>query len=118
METILVTVSVLSTLAVVAIVLSVVVILQKLKGKVDVEVINEVERGLQEDIENNYRSIERNVEDIHNTYQRKIESLEHFISKVDKRIDSRADRLVDHMGREFDVVYEKLKNNQKVILKD
>ncbi len=42
METILVKVSVLSTLAIVAIVLSVVVILQKLKGKVDVEVINDV----------------------------------------------------------------------------
>ncbi len=27
-------------------------------------------------------------------------------------------RLVDHMGRELDVVHEKLKNNQKVLLKD
>ena len=44
METILITVSVLSTLAIVAIVLSVVVILNKLKGKVDVEVINDVMR--------------------------------------------------------------------------
>ena len=44
METILITVSVLSTLAIVAIVLFVVVILQKLKGKVDVEVINDVMR--------------------------------------------------------------------------
>ena len=118
METILITVSVLSTLSVVAIVLSVVVILHKLKGKVDVEVINEVERGLKEDIENNYRLIEGSVGDIHNTYERKIENLEHFISKVDRRIDSRADKLVDHMGREFDVVHEKLKNNQKVLLKD
>ena len=49
METILITVSVLSTLAVVAIVLSVVVILNKLKGKVDVEVINTIIR----DNENN-----------------------------------------------------------------
>ena len=118
METILITVSVLSTLGVVAIVLSIVNVLNKLKGKVDVEEMNGIERGLREDIENNYRSIERNVEDIHNTYQRKIESLEHFISEVDRRIDSRADRLVDHMGRELDAVHEKLKNNQKVILKD
>jgi len=118
METILIGVSVLSTLGVVAIVLSIVNVLNKLKDKVDVQIMNDVERGLKEDIENNYRLIERTEEDIHNMYQRKIESLEHLISKVDRRIDSRADRLVDHMGRELDIVHEKLKNNQKVLLKD
>ena len=118
METILITVSVLSTLGVVAIVLSIVNVLNKLKDKVDVQTMKDVERGLQEDIENNYRLIEGSVADIHNTYERKIENLEHLISKVDRRIDSRADKLVDHMGREFDVVHEKLKNTQKVLLKD
>jgi hypothetical protein len=114
METILITVSVLSTLGVVAIVLSITNALNKLKGKVDVETMNNIERGLREDIENNYRLIDRSVEDIHNTYERKMENLEHHISKVDRRIDSRSDKLVDHMCREFNVVYEKLDNKSEV----
>ena len=108
--TILITVSVLSTLGVGAIVLSIVNVLNKLTGKVDVETMNDIERGIREDIENNYRLIDRSVEDIHNTYDRKMENLEHQISKVDKRIDSRSDKLVDHMCREFNVVHEKLDN--------
>ena len=114
METILITVSVLSTLGVVAIVLSITNALNKLKGKVDVETMNNIERGLREDIENNYRLIDRSVEDIHNTYERKMENLEHHISKVDRRIDSRSDKLVDHMCREFNVVYEKLDNKKDI----
>lgn len=114
METILITVSVLSTLGVVAIVLSITNVLNKLKGKVDVGTMNDIERGVREDIENNYRLIDRNVEDIHNTYNRKIEILEDMISKVDKRIDSRSDKLVDHMCREFNVVHEKLDNKLEV----
>ena len=114
METILITVSVLSTLGVVAIVLSITNALNKLKGKVDVETMNNIERGLREDIENNYRLIDMSVEDIHNTYERKMENLEHHISKVDRRIDSRSDKLVDHMCREFNVVYEKLDNKSEV----
>jgi hypothetical protein len=109
METILITVSVLSTLGVVAIVLSITNVLNKLKGKVDVGTMN--------DIENNYRLIDRNVEDIHNIYDRKIEVLEDIISKVDKRIDSRSDKLVDHMCREFNVVHEKLDNKKDSNLK-
>jgi hypothetical protein len=114
METILITVSVLSTLGVVAIVLSITNVLNKLKGKVDVGTMNDIERGVREDIENNYRLIDRNTEDIHNTYNRKIEILEDMISKVDKRIDSRSDKLVDHMCREFNVVHEKLDNKLEV----
>jgi len=44
-----------------------------------------------------------------------------MISKVDKRIDSRSDKLVDHMCREFNVVHEKLdnkKDSSKNILQD
>ena len=114
METILITVSVLSTLGVVAIVLSITNVLNKLKGKVDVGTMNDIERSLREDIENNYRLIDRNVEDIHNIYNRKIEVLDDMISKVDKRIDSRSDKLVDHMCREFNVVHEKLDNKSEV----
>jgi|TARA_R110000823_G_scaffold2782_3_gene11133 gas vesicle protein len=114
METILITVSVLSTLGVVAIVLSITNVLNKLKGKVDVGTMNDIERGIREDIENIYRLIDRSVEDIHNTYERKMENLEHHISKVDRRIDSRSDKLVDHMCREFNVVHEKLDNKSEV----
>ena len=113
METILITVSVLSTLGVVAIVLSIVSVVKKLKGKVDVETMNDIERSLREDIENNYRIIDRNVEDIHNIYNRKIEVLEGIISKVDRRIDSRSDKLVDHMCREMNVLHDKIDNESK-----
>ena len=117
METILITVSVLSTLGVVAIVLSITNVLNKLKGKVDVGTMNDIERGIREDIENIYRLIDRSVEDIHNTYERKMENLEHHISKVDKRIDSRSDKLVDHMCKEFNTVHEKLDNKKDSNLK-
>ena len=114
METILITVSVLSTLGVVAIVLSITNVLNKFKGKVDVGTMNDIERGVREDIENNYRLIDRNTEDIHNMYSRRLDDLEGLISKVDKRIDSRSDTLVDHMCREFNVVHEKLDNKSEV----
>jgi hypothetical protein len=117
METILITVSVLSTLGVVAIVLSIVNVLNRLKGKVDVGTMNDIERSLREEVENNYRLIDRNVEDIHNSFDRKIEILEDLISKVDRRIDSRSDKLVDHMCREFNVVHEKLDNKKDSNLK-
>ena len=114
METILITVSVLSTLGVVAIVLSITNVLNKLKGKVDVGTMNDIERSLREDIVNDHMSMNRNIEDIYNRYDRKIEILEELISKVDKRIDSRSDKLVDHMCREFNVVHEKLDNKSEV----
>lgn len=131
METILITVSVLSTLGVVAIVLSIVNVLNKLEGKVDVRVydndnyekqseeirlnnhIGDVERTLREEVENNYRLIDRSVEDIHNRYGRKIEILEDLISKVDRRIDSRSDKLVDHMCKEMNVLHDKIDNESK-----
>ena len=121
METIFVTVSVLSTVGVVAIVLYIVNVLNGLKGKVDVQAFDNgsdnMERSLSEDIEKNYRLIHRNVEDIHNIYDRKIEVLEDIISKVDKRIDSRSDKLVDHMCKEFNAVHEKLDNKKDSNLK-
>jgi len=137
METILITVSVLSTLGVVAIVLSIVNVLNRLKGKVDVRVydndnyekqseeirlnnhIGDVESSLRPLVENNYRLIDRSVEDIHNRYDRKIEILEDLISKVDRRIDSRSDKLVDHMCREMNVLHDKLDNkSNKELIKD
>ncbi len=113
METILIIRSVLSTLGVVAIVLSIVSVVKKLKGKVDIQMISDVERTLREEVENNYRLIDRSVEDIHNTYDRKIEILEDLISKVDRRIDSRSDKLVDHMCREMNVLHDKIDNESK-----
>ena len=119
METILIVVSVLSTLGVVAIVLSIVNVLNKLKGKVDVHTMNNIESSLKENIEYNYRLIDRSVEDIHNRYDRKIELLEDLISKVDRRIDSRSDKLVDHMCREMNVLHDKIENkNNKELIKD
>jgi len=125
MENLIVVVSVLSTLGVVAIVLSIVSVLNKLKGKVDVQSfdnrVDNMERSLREGIENNYRLIDSSVVEIHNMYERKMEILENQISKVDKRIDSRSDKLVDHMCREFNVVHEKLDSNKeskKKLLKD
>jgi len=117
METILITVSVLSTLGVVAIVLSITNVLNKLKGKVDVGTMNDIERGFREDIVNDHMSMNRNIEDIYNRYDRKIEILEELISKVDKRIDSRSDKLVDHMCKEFNTVHEKLDNKKDSNLK-
>ncbi len=113
METILIIRSVLSTLCGVAIVLSIVSVVKKLKGKVDIQMISDVERTLREEVENNYRLIDRSVEDIHNTYDRKIEILEDLISKVDRRIDSRSDKLVDHMCREMNVLHDKIDNESK-----
>lgn len=131
METILIIRSVLSTLGVVAIVLSIVSVVKKLKGKVDVRVydndnyekqseeirlnnhIGDIERTLREEVENNYRLIDRSVEDIHNRYDRKLEILEDLISKVDRRIDSRSDKLVDHMCREMNVLHDKIDNESK-----
>jgi hypothetical protein len=119
METILIIRSVLSTLGVVAIVLSIVSVVKKLKGKVDVETMNDIERSLREDIENNYRLIDRSVEDIHNIYDKKYEKLYDYICKVDKRVDSRSDKLVDHMCREMNVLHDKIdKKEEKKLLND
>jgi hypothetical protein len=113
METILIIRSVLSTLGVVAIVLSIVSVVKKLKGKVDIQTMSDLEKSLREEVENNYRLIDKNVEDIHNRFDRKIEILEDLISKVDRRIDSRSDKLVDHMCREMNVLHDKIDNESK-----
>ena len=113
METILIIRSVLSTLGVVAIVLSIISVVKKLKGKVDIQTMSDLEKSLREEVENNYRLIDKNVEDIHNRFDRKIEILEDLISKVDRRIDSRSDKLVDHMCREMNVLHDKIDNESK-----
>jgi predicted PurR-regulated permease PerM len=129
METILITVSVLSTLAVVAIVLSVVVILNKLEGKVDVEVINTIIR----DNENNNTHLEREISEVNEQINRRIDkevndinqhsidvehNISNYIGEVDKRLDSRSDKLYDHMGKELENLHQEINKNQKVLLKD
>jgi len=129
METILITVSVLSTLAIVAIVLSVVVILNKLKGKVDVEVINDVMREcshIRADLEMETSEINeitnRRISKTEDTLYREIEErykdINNDIDNINKKIDSRNDKLHDHIGKEVDNLYREINNNQKVLLKD
>ena len=130
MEAILVTVSVLSTLLVVGIVLSVVIVFNKLKDKVDVRVfenihnenkkevdliyneisslkgdfdskINEVETSLWNAIENNYGKTEREFDEIR------------------RMIDSRMDRLYDKIhSLEGTLTGLTDKNNNKQLLTD
>ena len=129
MEAILVTVSVLSTLLVVGIVLSVVIVFNKLKGKVDarefesihnenkkeVDLIyneisslegnfnnktNEVERSLWDTIENNYGKTEREFDEIR------------------RMIDSRMDRLYDKIRSlegSLDGLNSKKKNKKQLL---
>lgn len=129
MEAILVTVSVLSTLLVVGIVLSVVIVFNKLKDKVDVRVfenihnenkkevdliyneisslkgdfdskINEVETSLWNAIENNYGKTEREFDEIR------------------RMIDSRMDRLYDKIHSlegSLDGLTSKKKNKKQLL---
>ena len=140
METILVTVSVLSTLAIVAIVLSVVVILQKLKGKIDVEVINETIREFEKretELAMEISGIMNETLQLNETLNRRIDQevdiitrhsedahrdIRNYIENVDKKIDSRADKLYDHIGSEIQKIYNKCeclnKNDNKKLLND
>ena len=106
METILVTVSVLSTLLVVGIVLSVVIVINKLKGKVDVEKFKmskydnqtEIERiyseisSIENDINNKSREVERALWD---EYEMNSEKTEREFVNIRRMIDSRLDKLYD-----------------------
>ena len=83
METILVTVSVLSTLAIVAIVLSVVVILHKLKGKVDVEVINDIIREFDDNKDDLEMEIKSRSEEINSRINK---TEDDFISRNRRKI--------------------------------
>ncbi len=118
METILITVSVLSTLAIVAIVLFVVVIHQKLKGKVDVEVMNDIIKEC--DINND--ELERGINKLEDAMYREIDErhreINNDVDDINRRIDSRHDKLHAHIGKEVENLYREINNNQKVLLKD
>ena len=43
----------------------------------------------------------------------KYEKLYDYISKVDKRIDSRSDKLIDHMCREMNVLHDKIDKKEE-----
>lgn len=118
-ESAVVLVTVLSTISVCALVLSIINIFGKLEGKVDVIHLMNIQRKIEDKIEDNYRLIDRSVEDIHNIYDKKYEKLYDYISKVDKRIDSRSDKLIDHMCREMNVLHDKIdKKEEKKLLND
>jgi len=118
-ESTVVIVTVLSTISVCSLVLSIINIFGKLRGKVDVIHLMKIQRKIEDKIEDNYRLIDRSVEDIHNTYDNKYEKLYEQINKVDKRIDSRSDKLIDHMCKEMNVLHDKIdKKEEKKLLND
>ena len=106
MEAILVTVSVLSTLLVVGIVLSVVIVINKLKGKVDVETFKMNKYDNQKELERIYSEISSIVNDINNKsheveralwgeYEMNSERTEREFDEIRRMIDSRLDKLYD-----------------------
>ena len=129
METILVTVSVLSTLLVVGIVLSVVIVINKLKGKVDVEKFKmskydnqtEIEAGalqissIENDINNKSREVERALWD---EYEMNSEKTEREFVNIRRMIDSRLDKLYDKIHSlegSLDGLTSKKKNKKKLL---
>ena len=140
MEAILIIGSVLSTLGVVAVVLSVVVILNKLKGKVDVSDLEKVMRDFEKretDLameisgimnenlqinENVNRRIDKEVSNINRYSEDTQRDIRNYIEEVDRRLDSRTDKLYDHMGVEIGKIYKGCeclnKNDNKQLLKD
>jgi len=122
METILVTVSVLSTLLVVGIVLGIVIVFNKLKDKVDVSIykndtqtreIKEID--LIHEISENNRSLNNRVDNLEkelwDTYDRNIDKTEKDIDEIKRLLDSRCDRLYDQIKS-----IEKQKGNNKQLL--
>ena len=106
METILVTVSVLSTLLVVGIVLAVVIVFNKLKGKVGVETFRISNYDKEKDIERIYNEISSIESDINKKsheveralwgeYELNSERTEREFDEIRRMIDSRTDKLYD-----------------------
>lgn len=106
METILVTVSVLSTLLVVGIVLAVVIVFNKFKGKVDVEKYKMYQYDNQKEIERIYNEISSIEDDINKKsheveralwgeYEMNSERTEREFDEIRRMIDSRTDKLYD-----------------------
>ena len=109
MEAILVTVSVLSTLLVVGIVLSVVIVFNKLKGKVDARefesihnenkkevdlIYNEIS-SLEGDFNNKTNEVERSL---WNTIENNYGKTEREFDEIRRMIDSRLDKLYDKIN--------------------
>ena len=106
METILVTVSVLSTLLVVGIVLAVVVVFNKLKGKVGVETYKMYKYDSEKELERIYNEISSIEDDINKKsheveralwgeYEMNSERTEREFDEIRRMIDSRTDKLYD-----------------------
>jgi len=130
METILVTVSVLSTLLVVGIVLSVVIVFNKFKGKVDVEKYKMYQYDNQREINRIYNEISSIEEDINKKsheveralwgeYERNSERTEREFDEIRRMIDSRTDKLYDKIhSLEGTIAGLTDKENSKQLLTD
>ncbi len=130
MEAILVTVSVLSTLLVVGIVLSVVIVINKLKGKVDVETFKMNKYDNQKELERIYSEISSIENDINNKsheveralwgeYEMNSERTEREFDEIRRMIDSRLDKLYDKIhSLEGTIAALTDNNNSKQLLTD
>ena len=130
MEAILVTVSVLSTLLVVGIVLSVVIVINKLKGKVDVETFKMNKYDNQKELERIYSEISSIENDINNKsheveralwgeYEMNSERTEREFDEIRRMIDSRLDKLYDKIhSLEGTIAGLTDNNNSKQLLTD
>ncbi len=129
MEAILVTVSVLSTLLVVGIVLSVVIVFNKLKGKVDARVFESIQNenkkevdliyneisSLEEDFNNKTNEVERSLWD---TIDKHYGKTEREFDEIRRMIDSRMDRLYDKiqsLESSLDGLASKKKNKKQLL---
>ena len=110
METILVTVSVLSTLLVVGIVLGIVIVFNKLKGKVDVEIVKKDRVNFEKEIERLYsiidtreentrRELESVERDLWRSHEKMQEEMERNFDDIMRTIDSRVDRLYEKLSK-------------------
>ena len=120
METILVTVSVLSTLLVVGIVLGIVIVVNKLKGKVDVETFKSKKYDNEREVERIYHELSLINDDINNKtdeierslwgeFERNTENTKREFDEIRRMIDSRCDKLYDKISR----IEEINENNKK-----
>ena len=129
MEAILVTVSVLSTLLVVGIVLSVVIVFNKLKGKVDARVFESIQNenkkevdliyneisSLEEHFNNKTNEVERSLWD---TIDKHYGKTEREFDEIRRMIDSRMDRLYDKihsLESSLDGLASKKKNKKQLL---
>lgn len=129
METILVTVSVLSTLVVVGIVLAVVIVFNKFKGKVDVEKYKMYQYDNQKEIERIYNEISSIEDDINKKsheveralwgeYEMNSERTEREFDEIRRMIDSRTDKLYDKIHSiegTIDGLTSKKKNKKQLL---